>query len=374
MVESERVILGELELLAPATEVPVPDWQQVRRRVEPSSSLNRRRVRLAIGVAAVALVAIAGASAAYLTSRAGSPTPVTNGELVIDSAPGGVAQLSSVRADGRLRVLWKCPQPFHCGSPNGMSWSPDGKQLAVVLVTVGGSSPYAGLDVLTLRTGRFRHLSAGERCQGNGFALPGGVDWSPAGRWIAFTCGSSKILLIRPATAGERAISTGLANVRSPSWSPDGRRVAFSAGPVDHSAIYVIDADGSHRRLLARGGRAPTWSPNSSLIAYRGGTNGSSCGGLRLVDADTGRDASPAAGANPCHQFGPRQVQAPEWSPDGTEIAVGSTSGVYVLNADGTDLRHVNPNSPWSGRPAWRPVYGKHAIQYGARAEDCPDC
>ena len=119
----------------------------------------------------------------------------------------------------------------------------------------------------------------------------------------------------------------------------------------------MIDADGSHRRLLARGGRAPTWSPNSSLIAYRGGTNGSSCGGLRLVDAATGRDASPAAGANPCHQFGPRQVQAPEWSPDRTEIAVGSTSGVYVLNADGTDLRHVNPNSPWSGRPAWRPVY-----------------
>ncbi len=109
MVESERVILGELELLAPATEVPVPDWQQVRRRVEPSSSLNRRRVRLAIGVAAVALVAIAGASAAYLTSRAGSPTPVTNGELVIDSAPGGVAQLSSVRADGRLRVLMEVP-------------------------------------------------------------------------------------------------------------------------------------------------------------------------------------------------------------------------------------------------------------------------
>ena len=102
---------------------------------------------------------------------------------------------------------------------------------------------------------------------------------------------------------------------------------SFSAGAVDHSAIYVIDVDGSHRRLLARGGRAPAWSPNSSLIAYRGGTHGGSCGGLRLVDADTGRDASPASAANPCHQFGPRQVEAPEWSPDGTEIAVGSTSG-----------------------------------------------
>ena len=129
----------------------------------------------------------------------------------------------------------------------------------------------------------------------------------------------------------------------------------------------------SHRRLLVRGGRAPAWSPNSSLIAYRGGTQGGSCGGLRLVDADTGRDASPTSAANACHEFGVRQVEAPEWSPDGTEIAVGSTSGVYVINADGTDLRHLNATLLWSGRPAWRPVRGK-PVPYGTRAERCAQC
>jgi Tol biopolymer transport system component len=376
VVDTETVILRELELLAPAGEMPTPDWQQVRRRLEPTRpSLSRRRARLAVGVAAITLVGVAAAGAAYLASRPESPKPVTNGELVIDSAPGGVAQLSAVGADGRLRTLWRCPRTLFCGSPGGMSWSPDGKQLALVLTTLGRTSPYEGLDVLTLRTGRFRHLSFGQRCQGNGFALPDGVDWSSAGRWIAFTCGSSKILLIRPTGGGERVVSTGLANVRSPSWSPDGRRLVFSAGTVDHSAIYVINADGSHRRLLARGGRAPAWSPNSSLIAYRGGTQGSSCGGLRLVDANTGRDASPASAANPCHQFGPRQVEAPEWSPDGTEIAVGTTSGVYVIDANGSDLRYISSNSPWSGRPAWRPLHGKQAVQYRTRAENCSsDC
>ena len=371
MVDTETVILRELELLAPAGEVPAPDWQQVRRRLDPTRpSLSRRRARLAVGVAAITLVGVAAAGAAYLASRPESPKPVTNGEIVIDSAPGGVAQLSAVGADGRLRILWRCPRTLFCGSPGGMSWSPDGKQLALVMLVVGGTSPYAGLDVLTLSTRRFTHLATRQSC---GLPLTSGVDWSPDGRWIAITCDSSKIMLIRPTGAGERVVSTGLTNVGSPSWSPDGRRLVFSARPVDHSAIYVIDVDGSHRRLLARG-RAPAWSPNSSLIAYRGATHGGSCGGLRLVDADTGRDASPPSAANPCHQFGPRQAEAPEWSPDGTEIAVGSTSGVYVINADGTDLRRINSNSPYSGRPAWRPVHGKQSVRYGDHAEICVQC
>jgi TolB protein len=254
-----------------------------------------------------------------------------------------------------------------------MSWSPDGRQLALALTTLGLSSPDAGLNVVAMRTGRLTHLSSGRRC-GNGYPLYAGVDWSPTGRWIALTCGSSKILLVAPTGRAERVISTGLASVGSPSWSPDGRRLTFSARRADHSSIYVINADGSGRRLLARGGRAPTWSPNSSLIAYRGGANGASCGGLRLVDANTGRDASPDAAANPCHQFGPRQIEAPEWSPDGTEIAAGTTSGLYVVNADGTDLRHLNGTSPYSGRPAWRPSFGKQSIRYGARAENCSEC
>jgi hypothetical protein len=79
VVETEGMILAELELLAPAGEVPASDWQQVRRRLEPlRPSLGQRRVRLAVGVAAIILVGVAAASAAYLASRASSPKPVTN--------------------------------------------------------------------------------------------------------------------------------------------------------------------------------------------------------------------------------------------------------------------------------------------------------
>jgi Tol biopolymer transport system component len=375
VVDAERVILRELELLAPAGDVPAPDWTRVLQRLEhPQPSLDRLRARLAVTAAAAALAVVAAASAAYLVSRAGLPETVMNGEFVIDSAPGEVAQLSAVGTDGRLRTLWRCPRSLFCGDPAGMSWSPDGKQIALQMAVLGRPSPYAGLDVLTLRTGKLTHLSSGRGCQSTDFGLPDGVDWSATGRWIAFTCGSSNILLVSPKGSGSRVVPTGLVNVQSPSWSPDGRLLAFSAGPVDHSAIYVIDTDGRGRRLLARGGRAPAWSPDSSLIAYRAGTQGSSCGGLRLVDATTGRDASPASAANSCHQFGVPQIYAPEWSPDGTEIAVGSPAGVDVMDADGTNLRHITRTAPFSGRPAWRPLQGKHAVRYTNRLEQCGGC
>ena len=377
MVETESVILAELELLAPASEVPAPDWQQVTPAARPRRGrwVNRRRVRLALGVAAVTLVAVAAAGAAYLASRRDSPKPVANGELVIDSAPGGVAQLSSVGADGRLRTLWRCPRALFCGSPGGMSWSPDGKRLALVMV-----NPRPHVAVRRPRRLDIAHASAHTSVYGPD--LP----WERlrAPRRCRLVAGRpvdrDHVWLIEdradpPDRVGENAWSRpGSSTCGRRRGRPMARRLVFSAGagrPLGdlrdrrRTGVTAVASRAAGRRPGRRTRR---------LIAYRGATHGASCGGLRLVDADTGRDASPASAANPCHQFGPRQAEAPEWSPDGTEIAVGSTSGVYVINADGTDLRRINSNSPYSGQPAWRPAHGKQSVRYGDRAESCGEC
>ena len=173
MVDAERVILRELELLAPAGDVPAPDWKQVLQRLEPSQpALSRRRTRVAVVAAAAALVVVA-AGAAYVASRAGSPGPVKNGELVIDSAPGEMAQLSAVAVDGRLRILWKCPHSVFCGDPAGMSWSPDGSRSR----SDGGSRPPLTIRRrrrLTMRTGKLTHLSSGRDARAPTSASPTG--------------------------------------------------------------------------------------------------------------------------------------------------------------------------------------------------------
>ena len=126
-----------------------------------------------------------------------------------------------------------------------------------------------------------------------------------------------------------------------PAWSPDGRQILFirALGPVVHDDaaeldLMVMNRDGSDQRLIRRFGR--------------------------VVD---GR--------------GPGAEGKAEFSPDGRTIALTlgkegrfglASSAVYVMNADGSDLRPITPAKLHGGNPDWSPN-GKlivfHSNNYG---------
>ena len=125
------------------------------------------------------------------------------------------------------------------------------------------------------------------------------------------------------------------------------------------SAVYVVDLDGSHERRIAAGA-LPDWSPDGKTIAYVApgcAQAPDNKGRIRLV-TPTGRDVTPPTA--PCGGIGPAGHPVPAWSPDGREIAVGTDTAQYVMNADGTGLRQLRPvrfaSALWGYiRPAWRP-------------------
>jgi dipeptidyl aminopeptidase/acylaminoacyl peptidase len=61
---------------------------------------------------------------------------------------------------------------------------------------------------------------------------------------------------------------------------------------------------------------------------------------------------------------------APAWSPDGRQIAFESTMDgdreIYVMNADGTNVRQLTHNTLWDEGPAWSPDQTKLAFSSGA--------
>lgn len=120
MSDVEQLLRDELERLAPAAEIPAPDWPAVRRagRGVP----RHRRLVVAVGltlVAAFALTLALSASARELVGLGGQPRPnYAQARLAVSAPIGG----------GQVARLWVAP-------------STAGGQCAFVTVAASGSVP-----------------------------------------------------------------------------------------------------------------------------------------------------------------------------------------------------------------------------------------
>ena len=112
-----------------------------------------------------------------------------------------------------------------------------------------------------------------------------------------------------------------------------------------HSDIFVVDPDGMNLLQLTNElqGTSPAWSPDSGRVAFANNNF------IYVVDAD-GTDLRRL---NDVDSLG----DDPVWSPDGQHIAfVGrrETRGLHVVRADGKDLRQIFDRDLYS-TPVWSP-------------------
>jgi Tol biopolymer transport system component len=137
---------------------------------------------------------------------------------------------------------------------------------------------------------------------------------------------------------------TGLRKLTSdwdmtPAWSPDGRRIAFARRanlggsgpggvntyPADSFSLYVIDSDGQNLRRLTSASTtvdyAPSWSSDGRHIAFT-------------------RDPDGAQDAYATFEFA-------------TGTRGGPLSAIYVIGADGSELREVTEETNGDVQPDW---------------------
>lgn len=122
------------------------------------------------------------------------------------------------------------------------------------------------------------------------------------------------------------------ANGHWPSWSPDGTQIVYGAPVGKLGQLFIMNADGTNQHQALTSGSVidVVWQPSSKILF------GISSGNYDLYSFDP---ASPSS-LTRLTTSTTSDVEA-SWSPDGTQISwtsgtSGKTSGIWVMNADGT--------------------------------------
>jgi Tol biopolymer transport system component len=329
-----------------------PDlWRDIEVR-EPRS-LPQPTSRRVVAVLLALLIAGSGAAFVAITFWGGGaqPTvdvpgvPVANGAIAFVS--DGALWVVEPDGSGTREIPLDVP-----GQVGSVSWSPNGQRIAFDVSYPDEGAPKGGLyDIYSADadgSGVVRLTREGDA------RLPA---WSPNGTRIAFTRqdgGGSQIFVMNADGSGATALTSGSAfNVR-PAWSPDGSRIAFESVADSNADILVMNADGRGPTRLTDDPAwdgTPVWSPDGNQIAF---ASDRSPPGVYLMNAD-------GSGVRLLEPDDDVANLGLAWSPDGRFLALSSSRGtgfaraVYVLDLSSGDVTPITDRGPIWG-PSWQAV------------------
>ena len=162
-------------------------------------------------------------------------------------------------------------------------------------------------------------------------------------------------------------------------WSPDGTRLLYS----DHLGnLALTDVEGSEPQLIPGPSQCPVencpsieglaFSPDGTRLAYAAAKGDEAASSVILIlDLGSGEitelESTQSDAVIPCTTAASEgNNESPRWSPDGTQLVFarqgigplrngGCQSTLFVVNADGSDVRQLVPAEMNALIPSWSP-------------------
>jgi Tol biopolymer transport system component len=235
-----------------------------------------------------------------------------------------------------------------------LSWSPDGKSLAVV-DRVSPQERY-GIFLLSVEDGGKRRLTSPPESFADMYPA-----FSPDGKSLAFIrssrLNSEDLYLISLPGGKLQRLTADERRIHSLAWTADGREIVFSSNRGGGFSLWrVAVSGGTPERVAVTGQNAysPAISRQGSSLAYN----------VSFLDSNIWRlDRSSAASRqnSPTKLISStRQDHSPQFSPDGEKIVFASdrsgSDEIWVCASDGSHLAQLTFfDGTISGTPRWSP-------------------
>ena len=259
-----------------------------------------------------------------------------------------------IRPDGTGRRLLLSTSQL---SSLGVSWSPDGKNIAIVSPGPSANprnAACAKLGLYAVPIGYGKPVQVSPPRSGIGC----GVAWSPHGDEIAYGDGGEVLGVISTKGGLPRILLSS--GVGAPQWSPDGTKLAATTlihlgqrRALRYHRITVVNADGSDPHVVTDHAYTEypfAWSPNSSQILY----GRQDRQGIYVIGADGRGDHRVTHDSPPQADWG-----ALAWSPDGSSFAYATdrtgNNDLYVIDADGHNKVRLTNSGEADIEPSWQP-------------------
>ena len=225
---------------------------------------------------------------------------------------------------------------------------------------------------------------------------------APGSPWVAFQAslrnglfGDDGVFLVRPDGTGQHEVATATPGEHiHPDWSSDGHSLVFAGLPGDRHQIIrfdpLNDPTGAHaQQLTACAGSClddndPALSPDDAKIVYlQIGGPLVTIGQVEMPATQKLQIATVTAGGltqvkTIFQTTTTTELNAPRWSPDGSHLVFWTdhvnpgtgqvdATAVFTIQADGTRLVQVTPQSMLAGECDWSPdgtrlVFANHPL------------
>ncbi|HKP10853.1 MAG TPA: DPP IV N-terminal domain-containing protein, partial [Blastocatellia bacterium] len=254
----------------------------------------------------------------------------------------------------------------------GLSWSPDGKKIAVS----DKDSPEEryGIFLLSLESGERQRLT---RPDG---AYDDRPVFSPDGRAVAFTRiagGSQSDLFLVSAEGGEPArLTFDNRLIRGLTWTADGEEIVFSSDRAGPASLWKVRLTGGEPERVSAAGqyaRTPIISRAGNRLAYVEAFDDTNIRRIEMPASAARTSAGSPVSPTPLISS-TRLDHSPQISPDGKKIVfISDRSGreaIWVCDSDGANAIQLESGYR-SGTPRWSPD-GRY-IAFDARKEETSD-